>query len=64
MFSWKCFAMRQFLGRSFIYKSKLKSTSFGHELCSIRNWLKYSEVPLATCYTIRGTHQVSHYRLS
>lgn len=56
--------MRQFLGRSFIYKSKLKSTSFGHELCSISNWLKYSEVPLATCYTIRGTHQVSHYRLS
>lgn len=48
-------------GEKLHLQEQTQNHSIGHELCSIGNWLKYSE---ATCYTIRGTHQGSHHGLS
>lgn len=51
-------------GEKLHLQEQTQNHSIGLKLCSVGNWLRYSQVPLAMGYAIRGTHQGSHDCLS
>lgn len=51
-------------GEKLHLQEQTQNHSIGLKLCSVGNWLRYAQVPLAMGYAIRGTHQGSHDCLS